>query len=193
MAPVQFIEGNARIQVQDLLVSTKKDLRVREHSVLGPYVEGYAHLCMLLMTVMFTGQAISDDLRKRGSMLTRPYLPCGRRLARLAVTTYEKIAVLMEEGNKSRTTAATLMNEQSSRSHGVFTLFFTQSTTDSLTKKVGEKASRICLVDLAGSERSSKTGAEGDRLKEGANINKSLTTLGLVISALADQCKLPFL
>jgi kinesin family protein 13 len=50
--------------------------------------------------------------------------------------------------------------------------------------------SRISLVDLAGSERSSKTGATGDRLKEGANINKSLTTLGLVISALADSGKL---
>ncbi|XP_055327484.1 kinesin-like protein KIF13A isoform X1 [Paramacrobiotus metropolitanus] len=51
----------------------------------------------------------------------------------------------------------------------------------------GRKVSRISLVDLAGSERASKTGAEGERLKEGSNINKSLSTLGLVISALADQ------
>ena len=50
------------------------------------------------------------------------------------------------------------------------------------------QASRISLVDLAGSERHSKTGTTGDRLKEGANINQSLTTLGLVISALAEQC-----
>jgi kinesin family protein 13 len=49
--------------------------------------------------------------------------------------------------------------------------------------------SRVSLVDLAGSERHSKTGTTGDRLKEGANINKSLTTLGLVISALADNCR----
>ena len=49
------------------------------------------------------------------------------------------------------------------------------------------QVSRLCLVDLAGSERNSKTGATGDRLKEGANINKSLTTLGLVIAALAKQ------
>ena len=47
--------------------------------------------------------------------------------------------------------------------------------------------SRISLVDLAGSERAVKTGAVGERLKEGSNINKSLTTLGLVISKLADQ------
>jgi len=52
---------------------------------------------------------------------------------------------------------------------------------------VGAQTSRISLVDLAGSERQAKTGAKGERLKEGANINKSLTTLGRVISALADQ------
>lgn len=51
------------------------------------------------------------------------------------------------------------------------------------------QVSRVSLVDLAGSERHSKTGTTGDRLKEGANINKSLTTLGLVISALADNCR----
>lgn len=51
----------------------------------------------------------------------------------------------------------------------------------------GEKVSRMSLVDLAGSERAQKSGAVGERLKEGSNINKSLTTLGLVISALADQ------
>ncbi|KAM7423660.1 hypothetical protein PAMA_000154 [Pampus argenteus] len=54
-------------------------------------------------------------------------------------------------------------------------------------KTSGEKVSRLSLVDLAGSERAAKTGAAGERLKEGSNINKSLTTLGLVISALAEQ------
>jgi len=49
--------------------------------------------------------------------------------------------------------------------------------------------SKISLVDLAGSERANSTGAEGQRLKEGANINKSLTTLGLVISKLADEVR----
>ena len=51
----------------------------------------------------------------------------------------------------------------------------------------GEKVSRLSLVDLAGSEKVSKTGVEGDRLREGCNINKSLHTLGQVISALADN------
>ena len=52
---------------------------------------------------------------------------------------------------------------------------------------IGEKVSRLSLVDLAGSERANKTGASGERLKEGSNINKSLTTLGLVISKLAEK------
>ena len=56
-----------------------------------------------------------------------------------------------------------------------------------LFQATGERVAKISLVDLAGSERASKTNASGERLKEGSNINKSLTTLGLVISALADQ------
>lgn len=91
----------------------------------------------------------------------------------------------MDEGNKARTVAATQMNETSSRSHSVFTIFLTQRRKDPETNMEGEKVSRISLVDLAGSERANSTGATGVRLKEGAQINKSLTTLGKVISALA--------
>lgn len=86
---------------------------------------------------------------------------------------------------QARTVAATNMNETSSRSHAVFTLLLTQKRHDSTTNMVGEKVSRISLVDLAGSERANATGATGTRLKEGALINKSLTTLGRVIAALA--------
>lgn len=93
----------------------------------------------------------------------------------------------MAEGNKSRTVAATNMNSESSRSHAVFSVIVTQTLTDTQSGVSGEKVSRVSLVDLAGSERAVKTGAVGDRLKEGSNINKSLTTLGLVISKLADQ------
>lgn len=79
------------------------------------------------------------------------------------------------------------MNETSSRSHAVFTIIFTQRRVDRATGLAAEKCSKISLVDLAGSERADATGAQGTRLKEGANINKSLTTLGKVISALAEM------
>jgi kinesin family protein 1 len=79
------------------------------------------------------------------------------------------------------------MNETSSRSHAVFTLILTQKRLDELTKLETEKVARISLVDLAGSERANSTGATGARLKEGANINRSLTTLGKVIAGLAEQ------
>ena len=92
-----------------------------------------------------------------------------------------------------RTVAATNMNETSSRSHAVFTIFFTQQRVDNTTQLTTEKVSKISLVDLAGSERADSTGAKGTRLKEGANINKSLTTLGKVISALAEVVKYLYL
>ncbi|KAF9329934.1 kinesin-like protein Klp8 [Podila minutissima] len=107
-------------------------------------------------------------------------------LSKLMVTSFQDIENLMDEGNKARTVAATNMNETSSRSHAVFTVLLTQKRYDIETKLETEKVSRISLVDLAGSERANSTGATGARLKEGANINKSLTTLGKVISALAD-------
>ncbi|CAH2102180.1 unnamed protein product [Euphydryas editha] len=137
-------------RVHDLLdpETTRRSLRVREHAVLGPYVDG---------------------------------------LSQLAVTSFQDIDNLMTEGNKSRTVAATNMNSESSRSHAVFSVVLTQTLCDAATGVSGEKVARLSLVDLAGSERAVKTGAVGDRLKEGSNINKSLTTLGLVISKLADQ------
>ncbi|XP_043948427.1 kinesin-like protein unc-104 isoform X4 [Drosophila biarmipes] len=135
-------------RVRDLLnPKNKGNLRVREHPLLGPYVED---------------------------------------LSKLAVTDYQDIHDLIDEGNKARTVAATNMNETSSRSHAVFTIFFTQRRYDTMTNLTTEKVSKISLVDLAGSERADSTGAKGTRLKEGANINKSLTTLGKVISALAE-------
>ncbi|PKK24182.1 kinesin-like protein KIF1B isoform X6 [Columba livia] len=138
-------------RVRDLLnPKNKGNLRVREHPLLGPYVED---------------------------------------LSKLAVTSYTDIADLMDAGNKARTVAATNMNETSSRSHAVFTIVFTQKKHDTETDLCTEKVSKISLVDLAGSERADSTGAKGTRLKEGANINKSLTTLGKVISALAEVSK----
>ncbi|VDK30155.1 unnamed protein product [Gongylonema pulchrum] len=82
------------------------------------------------------------------------------------------------------------MNSTSSRSHAVFTIVLSQHKHDPEADLDCEKVSKISLVDLAGSERATSTGAEGQRLKEGANINKSLTTLGLVISKLAEETQI---
>lgn len=107
-------------------------------------------------------------------------------LAKLVVSSFPEIEHLMDEGNKARTVAATNMNATSSRSHAVFTLILTQKRHDVETGFDTEKVSRISLVDLAGSERANSTGATGARLKEGAEINRSLSTLGRVIAALAE-------
>ena len=101
------------------------------------------------------------------------------------VEDYQQVQRVMDLGTKNRTIAATQMNATSSRAHTVITLEFKQKITkDGITV---EKLSMINLVDLAGSERQDKTGATGARLKEAVNINLSLTTLGQVISALAEN------
>ncbi|KAF8576210.1 kinesin-like protein [Ramaria rubella] len=126
--------------------------------------------------------------KNKGNLKVREHPSLGpyvEDLSRLVVGSYDDMMTLMDEGNKARTVAATNMNETSSRSHAVFTLLLTMKRHDVDTNLDTEKVSRINLVDLAGSERANSTGATGQRLKEGANINKSLTTLGKVISSLA--------
>lgn len=124
-----------------------------------------------------------SNLKVREHPSTGPYV---EDLAKLVVSSFQEIENLMDEGNKARTVAATNMNETSSRSHAVFTLILTQKSFDTDAKMELEKQAKISLVDLAGSERATSTGATGARLKEGAEINRSLSTLGRVIAALAD-------
>ena len=123
------------------------------------------------------------NLKVREHPSTGPYV---EDLAKLVVRSFQEIQHLMDEGNKARTVAATSMNDTSSRSHAVFTLIVTQKRHDVETSMNTEKVAKISLVDLAGSERATSTGATGARLKEGAEINRSLSTLGRVIAALAD-------
>nr|XP_045012192.1 kinesin-like protein KIF16B isoform X2 [Jaculus jaculus] len=121
------------------------------------------------------------NLRVREHPKEGPYV---EELSKHLVQNYGDVEELMDAGNINRTTAATGMNDVSSRSHAIFTIKFTQAKFDA--EMPCETVSKIHLVDLAGSERADATGATGVRLKEGGNINKSLVTLGNVISALAD-------
>ena len=85
---------------------------------------------------------------------------------------YEAIEAKMEEGNQNRTIASTQMNACSSRAHTIISIEFKQKRREFDNRKT-EKLSVINLVDLAGSEKVSKTGATGDRLKEGNFFNKN--------------------
>ena len=102
-----------------------------------------------------------------------------------AVADYASIAQLMDAGTKARTVASTAMNATSSRAHTIFQVVLTQTRVDRAAGTAKDKVAVINLIDLAGSERADSTGATGDRLKEGAAINLSLTCLGNCISALA--------
>lgn len=158
-------------KVRDLLVSNNSssapNLRVREHPTDGPFVDGA--LCVEV-------QCLEDCMN------------------------YIKL------GNQNRMTASTKLNLQSSRSHAIFTIHCSQTkvidTAEDpsnpaspfhglLKKEDNEKSytvvSKLNLIDLAGSENSLAAGTEGDRLKEGAAINKSLLTLGRVIKILAEN------
>ena len=97
---------------------------------------------------------------------------------------------VLHVGTLHRTTAATLMNHQSSRSHAVFTVHLHQTMRNEESGVDVTTSSRFTFVDLAGSERMKKTGAEGERAREGIKINEGLLALGNVINALADEERL---
>jgi len=102
------------------------------------------------------------------------------------VKDYVDIERRMEEGTKNRTVASTNMNATSSRAHTIVGVIFKQKKKNA-AGEITEKTSVVNLVDLAGSERADSTGATGDRLKEGASINQSLSSLGNCIAALAER------
>ncbi len=105
-------------------------------------------------------------------------------LTESGVSSVEETMRRLEAGSSKRVTAATAMNNTSSRSHAIFTLFL-----NIVNKEEGGNAtvSKFHLVDLAGSERAKKTLATGDRFKEGAAINQGLLALGNVIAALGED------
>jgi hypothetical protein len=114
---------------------------------------------------------IPINKRPLGGLKVREHKTLGiyvEDLTKHPVDSYESIEVKMEEGNRNRTIGSTLMNACSSRAHTIITIEFKQ--IDTVDKRKSEKLSIINLVDLAGSEKLGKTGATGDRMKEGRYI-----------------------
>ena len=103
------------------------------------------------------------------------------------VKSYNELRNWLILGNKSRATAATTMNEKSSRSHSIFSIEL--SLTEGLDDSDTSRRSKVSLVDLAGSERLGSSHNSDEKIRQGVSINKSLLTLGKVISALADHKK----
>ncbi|KAK7195679.1 kinesin [Novymonas esmeraldas] len=131
-----------------------------------------------------SGGGSGVELRVRHSKANGPYV---ENLKRMHVEDEREVLRLLRLGNMHRHTAATAMNDRSSRSHAIFVLHLVQmriSEKDGTSAKV---SSKVNLVDLAGSERTGANSAEGDQFKEGVVINNSLTVLGRVIDALADK------
>lgn len=117
----------------------------------------------------------------------------------VSVSTLQEMASYLEQGSLNRATGSTNMNNQSSRSHAIFTITLEQMrklhssspSNDTSDEDMGEEylSAKLHLVDLAGSERAKRTGSDGVRLKEGIHINRGLLALGNVISALGDEKK----
>jgi len=111
-------------------------------------------------------------------------------LKAVPVSNVQEAMDVLNQGTMNRTTSSTLMNSTSSRSHAVFTISMVKTETSSEESMDMTSSCRMTFVDLAGSERMKKTGAMGERAKEGIKINEGLLALGNVINALADDARL---
>uniref|UniRef100_A0A8C9I9W9 Kinesin-like protein n=1 Tax=Piliocolobus tephrosceles TaxID=591936 RepID=A0A8C9I9W9_9PRIM len=137
------------------------------------YFEIYLDKIRDLLDVSKTNLSVHEDKNRV------PYVKgCTERF----VCSPDEVMDTIDEGKSNRHVAVTNMNEHSSRSHSIFLINVKQENTQTEQKLSG----KLYLVDLAGSEKVSKTGAEGAVLDEAKNINKSLSALGNVISALAE-------
>lgn len=129
---------------------------------------------------------LSKDQSKRLELKERPgtgvYV---KDLSSFVTKSVTEIEHVMNVGNQNRSVGSTNMNEHSSRSHAIFMITVECSETG-LDGENHIRVGKLNLVDLAGSERQTKTGAQGERLKEATKINLSLSALGNVISALVD-------
>ncbi|XP_057992919.1 kinesin-like protein KIN-12D isoform X2 [Hevea brasiliensis] len=171
MTPRIFEFLFARIQAEE---ESRSDERLK-YSCKCSFLEIYNEQITDLLDPSSTYLHLREDV-KQGVYV--------ENLSEFEVRTVSDILKLLTQGSVNRKVAATNMNKESSRSHSVFTCAIESRWEKDSTTNV--RFARLNLVDLAGSERQKSSGAEGERLKEAANINKSLSTLGHVIMILVD-------
>ncbi|EOY33247.1 Kinesin, putative isoform 1 [Theobroma cacao] len=171
MTPRVFEYLFTRIQKEK---EARKDEKLR-FSCKCSFLEIYNEQILDLLDPSSTNLQIREDIKK-GVYVDN--------LKEIEVTTARDVIQQLIQGAANRKVAATNMNRASSRSHSVFTCII-ESKWES-QGVTHHRFARLNLVDLAGSERQKSSGAEGERLKEATNINKSLSTLGLVIMNLVN-------
>lgn len=160
--------------MNDIFQTIDKKSNEFDFKVTCSFMELYQEQLFDLLSAAPRDQSIIDMREDRNGII----MP---GLTEQKVTSAKETTDCLMRGSTGRAVASTAMNEQSSRSHAIFTLTI-QSSSKNEVKNVF--TSKFHLVDLAGSERSKKTKATGDRFKEGVKINQGLLALGNVISAL---------
>ncbi|XP_020534921.1 kinesin-like protein KIN-12D isoform X2 [Jatropha curcas] len=171
MTPRIFEFLFARIQAEE---ESRRDERLK-YNCKCSFLEIYNEQITDLLDPSSSNLLLREDVKKGVYV---------ENLSEFEVQTVSDILKLLTQGSLNRRVAATNMNRESSRSHSVFTCVIESSWEKDSTTNL--RFARLNLVDLAGSERQKSSGAEGERLKEAANINKSLSTLGHVIMILVD-------
>mmetsp|Transcript_32302 Transcript_32302/g.74920 ORF Transcript_32302/g.74920 Transcript_32302/m.74920 type:complete len:1189 (+) Transcript_32302:78-3644(+) len=163
------------LQIKDMVASS-----TRRFLVMCSYFEIYNEIIFDLLNPVQDRSKLGGGLQVKEHPVLGIYV---KDLTEIVAEDAKKLEDMLDNGMKARAVSSTMMNSVSSRSHSVFTIKIHQKDEEDKSKNIFAK---LNLVDLAGSERQKGTGATGQTLKEGANINKSLSALGNVINALVE-------
>ncbi|KAG8528141.1 Kinesin heavy chain [Bacidia gigantensis] len=159
--------------VQQMFASILRSPENIEYTVRVSYMEIYMERIRDLLVPQNDNLPVHEE-KSRGVYV--------KGLLEVYVSSVQEVFEVMRRGGLARATAATNMNQESSRSHSIFVVTITQKNVETGSAKSGQ----LFLVDLAGSEKVGKTGASGQTLEEAKKINKSLSALGMVINSLTD-------
>ena len=159
--------------VEQMFVSISRSPESIEYTVRVSYMEIYMEKIRDLLVPQNDNLPVHEE-KSRGVYV--------KGLLEIYVSSVQEVYEVMRRGGAARATAATNMNQESSRSHSIFVITITQKDVQTGSAKSGQ----LFLVDLAGSEKVGKTGASGQTLEEAKKINKSLSALGMVINSLTD-------